>query len=138
MSVTDTEGQSVRLSDFRGRQRVVLVFYPGDNTPGCTAQLCSFRDDWNQFQAKQTVIFGVNPANAKRHQQFREKYRFPFPLLVDSGGKLAAAFGCRGFFGIIKRTVYILDKQGRVIYAQRGNPSPSNLLAALQNAQDAS
>ena len=136
--MTDADEQTVRLSDFRGKQRVVLIFYPGDNTPVCTAQLCAFREGWEQFQAEETAIFGVNPANAQRHRQFAEKHKFPFPLLVDSGGKLAAAFGCRAIFGIIRRTVYAIDKRGRVIYAQRGNPAPSKILAALQNAQDAS
>ncbi len=138
ISVMDADGQAVRLSDFRGKQRVVLVFYPSDNTPICTAQLCAFRDDWNAFEKEHTAVFGVNPANAQRHRQFADKHKFPFPLLVDSGGKLAAAFGCRALFGIIRRTVYAIDKHGRVIYAKRGNPAPGEILAALQNVQDAS
>ena len=137
ISMTDSNGQTVRLSDFRGRQRVVLVFYPGDNTPVCTAQLCAFRDDWSRFEAQQTTVFGVNPANEARHKQFAAKHKFPFPLLVDIGGKMAQAFGCRGLFGMIKRTVYAIDKQGRVVYARRGNPQPSEILAVLQNVQDA-
>jgi thioredoxin-dependent peroxiredoxin len=135
-AATDAHGRTVRLSDFRGKKRIVLVFYPGDSTPVCTAQLCRFRDEWNGFQAQETVVLGVNPWSAAKHRQFAEKYRFPFPLLVDAGGKLAAAFGCRALFGIIRRTVYAIDRQGRVIYAKRGNPDPAELLSILNSTQD--
>lgn len=135
--VTDTDGRAVRLSEFRGKQRVVLVFYPGDNTPVCTAQLCRFRDDWSAFEAADTIVFGVNPASAAKHRQFADKFRFSFPLLVDAGGKMAAAWGCRGWFGMIRRTVYAIDKQGCVIYARRGNPDPAEILSVLRNTQDA-
>src|SRR5437870_2604743 len=68
-----SDGTTVCLSAFQGKKRVVLVFYPADNTPVCTAQLCALRDDWAQFQAEETVVYGVNPANAEKHARFTAK-----------------------------------------------------------------
>ncbi len=129
-------GDAVSLADLRGKKQVVLVFYPGDNTPVCTTQLCELRDDWVALQAEDTVVFGVNPASAEKHAEFAAKYRYPFPLLVDTGSRIAAAYGCSAFFGwMIRRTVYAIDKRGRVVFAQRGRPTVAAILAALHTAQ---
>lgn len=134
-AVTDS-GETVRLSEWRGQKRVALVFYPGDNTPLCTAQLCALRDEWPHFDANHAVIFGVNPASQQRHHQFADRHHFPFPLIADARGKIAAAFGCRGLFGMIRRTVYVVDRQGRIAFAQRGNPSPAEIMKALNAIDD--
>ncbi len=131
-----SDGSTLSLSDLRGRERVVLVFYPGDNTPVCTAQLCAFRDDWSRFQAQNTRVYGVNPAGQGKHAGFVAKHQFPFPLLVDAGGQIAAAYGCRLLFGLIRRTVVLIDRQGKVAYIQRGNPAPQELLNVLAALQD--
>lgn len=135
-TATTGDGRTVRLSDLRGRQRALLVFYPGDNTPVCTAQLCALRDDWSALQAEEVAIYGVNPANADKHARFAAKHQFPFPLIVDAQNQIAAAYGCRGLFGLVKRTVYILDRQGRVAFARRGNPPPAELLRVLHSLRD--
>ena len=80
-SLPDESGRAVRLAALRGHN-VVLVFYPGDDTPGCTKQLCQFRDDWKEAQTRGAMVFGVNPQSARNHGAFRRKYSFPFPLLV--------------------------------------------------------
>jgi peroxiredoxin Q/BCP len=128
-------GETVHLADLRGRQRVVLVFYPGDDTPVCTQQLCELRDDWSALQSADTVVFGVNPASEARHARFAAKHRLPFPLLADVGSRIATAYGCSALFGLfIRRTVYVIDKNGRVIFAQRGKPAVAAIRAALQKA----
>ncbi len=128
-------GAAIRLADLRGKQRVVLVFYPGDDTPVCTRQLCELRDDWAGLQSTDTVVFGVNPASEARHAQFAAKYQLPFPLLADTGSRIAAAYGCSTLFGLlIRRTVYVIDKRGRVIFAQRGKPAVAVIRAALHAA----
>ena len=129
--VRSSDGGDVALAAFRGTKNVVLVFYPGDNTPVCTAQLCSFRDSWNSLQSADTVVFGVNPASESKHAGFAEKHKFPFPLLVDSGSEIAAQYGCRALFGIVKRAVYVIDKAGKIAYARRGNPSPQEVLQSV-------
>jgi len=123
------DGGSVSLSKLRGNN-VVLVFYPGDDTPVCRKQLCEFRDQWAQARQRNTQVFGVNPASAGSHFKFQEKYHLPFPLLVDAGQKVAALYHANGLF--VKRTVYLIGPDGVVRYAQRGKPGPSEVLAAAQ------
>lgn len=126
-SLQDDSGKTVTLSGLRGKN-VVLVFYPGDDTPGCTRQLCEFRDQWSSVRQKGVEVFGVNPQGAARHLRFRQKYQFPFPLLVDTGRQTAKAYNASGL--IVKRTVYLIGPDGTIRFAQRGMPKPSEVLAA--------
>lgn len=123
----DQDGKSVSLSKLRGRN-VVLVFYPGDDTPVCRKQLCEFRDQWEQARRQNVQVFGVNPAGAASHLKFQEKYRFPFPLLVDAGQRVAGLYHANGLF--VKRTVYLIGPDGVIRYAKRGKPDPAEVLAA--------
>jgi thioredoxin-dependent peroxiredoxin len=123
------DGGAVRLSSLRGKN-VVLVFYPGDDTPVCRKQLCEFRDQWAEARKRNTEVFGVNPASAGSHAKFQEKYHLPFPLLVDAGQKVAALYHASGIF--IKRTVYLIGPDGAIRYAQRGKPDPREVLAAAR------
>lgn len=122
-------GERVALSKLRGRN-VVLVFYPGDDTPGCTKQLCQFRDDWSEARKRGVEIFGVNPQSAQKHQKFRRKFNFPFPLLVDEGQRVAELYHCNGL--IVKRTVYLIGPDGRILFARRGMPKPAEVLASAK------
>ena len=114
------------LQDFRGRN-VVLVFYPADNTSVCTKQLCEFRDNWAAVTAKNAVVFGVNPA--RRHDVFRERHKFPFPLLYDKGQVVAKLYQAAGSL-VPKRTVYLIGPDGVIRYSKRGKPAPQEVLAA--------
>ena len=87
----DDSGKRVVLHALRPKN-VVLVFYPGDNTPVCRAQLCEFRDRWEQAKMRNTMVYGVNPAKAESHAGFREKNKLPFPLLVDAGQKVGGLY----------------------------------------------
>jgi peroxiredoxin Q/BCP len=121
------DGGSVSLAKLRGKN-VVLVFYPGDDTPVCRKQLCEFRDQWSEARKRNAQVFGVNPAGAQSHAKFQEKYHLPFPLLVDAGQKVAALYHANGLF--IKRTVYLIGPDGTIRYARRGKPDPAEVLAA--------
>ncbi len=127
-SVPDQDGSRVTLSAFRGKN-VVLVFYPADDTSVCTKQLCEFRDRWTDVKAKNAVVFGVNPARSRAHQKFREKYSFPFPLLIDKDQKIAKSYQADGWM-VPRRTVYLIGPDGIVRYARRGKPLPEEVLAA--------
>jgi len=129
-SATDQAGNPVSLSQFRGKKNVVLVFYPGDDTPGCTKQLCAVRDDFIQFQQKDVAVFGVNPQNAESHERFVQKYDFPFPLLVDQDKDMIMKYGAKGK-AWTQRTVYGIDKQGVIVFAERGMPSTETILAVF-------
>jgi len=126
-AVTDS-GETIRSAALRGHS-FVLVFYPGDDTPGCTKQLCEMRDNWSTIQSHGVQVFGVNPAGREKHKRFRDKYRFPFPLLVDEGQKIAERYHANGLW--VKRTVYLIDGTGVIRFARRGMPKPSEVLLAV-------
>jgi peroxiredoxin Q/BCP len=121
----DETGATVTLSQLRGHN-VVLVFYPGDDTPVCTTQLCEFRDQWPEARKRNTLVFGVNPAGAVSHERFRSKYKLPFPILIDRGRRIASLYRASGL--IIKRTVYLVGPDGAIRYSMRGKPQVGAVL----------
>jgi len=127
-TLPDESGKLVTLSKLRPHP-VVLVFYPGDDTPGCTRQLCEFRDQWKHVRDRGVEVFGVNPQSAAKHRRFRDKFHFPFPLLVDAGQKVCALYHTNG--PIVKRTVYLIGADGRIGFSRRGKPAPEDVLKAL-------
>ena len=139
-SVADTSGNIVTLSSLKGK-RVVLYFYPRDNTPGCTKEACGFRDNYAQFQAKNTLIFGVSTDDAKSHQKFTEKFDLPFPLLCDVDAQVATAYESYGkkqmmgkeYMGIFRNT-FVIDAEGKIekIYlAVKAELHPAEFLANI-------
>jgi thioredoxin-dependent peroxiredoxin len=122
-------GKMVRLSELR-RKNVILVFYPGDDTLICRKQLCEFRDAWPDMRGHNVLVFGVNPQSAESHREFRERNKFPFPLLVDESQRVAALYNSDG--GMVNRTVYLIGPSGLIRYARRGMPKPEEVLAAAQ------
>lgn len=115
------EKVKTRLADFRGKP-VVLYFYPKDDTPGCTTEACSFRDDYSAFTKKDIVILGVSPDTSKSHKKFKEKYGLPFPLLADTGHKVCELYGVWGrkqmmgkeYDGVF-RTTFVIDREGKIV-----------------------
>jgi len=128
-TLPDQAGRTVHLADMRGHN-VVLVFYPGDDTTVCRRQLCEFRDSWASACERNTMVFGVNPQSDGSHRRFVERYAFPFPLLVDSGRRVASEYRAGG--PIVRRTVYLIDPDGIIRYARRGKPAVSEVLAAAR------
>jgi len=94
-SMSDADGNTVSLSGLKG-QRVVMFFYPRDNTPGCTKEACAFRDAYDGLQEKDVVVLGVSTDSAKSHTKFATKHDLPFPLLVDEDGAVGTKYGCYG------------------------------------------
>jgi peroxiredoxin Q/BCP len=127
-TLPDQDGNPVHLRSLRGKN-VVLIFYPGDETPVCRKQLCEFRDQTQVWQRKNTVVFGVNPSGAKSHAGFRDNNRLGFSLLVDEGSRVADAYRCKGLLWTT-RTVYLIGPDGRIRFAKRGKPDPSEVLGA--------
>ncbi len=113
-------GERVRLRDLRGK-RVVLYFYPKDDTPGCTTEACSFRDAWSELQRRGTVVLGVSKDSPKSHVRFKEKYALPFTLLSDEDHAVADAYGVWGpktFMGRqyegMDRATFLIGPDGRI------------------------
>ncbi len=127
-----TGGKQVKLSDYKG-QNLIIVFYPKDQTPGCTRQLCALRDDLEQFKNLNTAVIASNPASLESHERFVEKQNYNFPILVDANKKMAEAYHALKEGGGIERTVYIVDKNGNIGYAKRGLPPDSELEEAIKN-----
>jgi peroxiredoxin Q/BCP len=138
-AVTD-EGKPVKLSDYRGK-RVVLYFYPKDDTPGCTTQACAFRDNYPAIEEKNAVVLGVSPDDEKSHVRFKSKFDLPFTLLVDSEHQIADAYGTWGektnygktYMGII-RSNFVIDENGKILktmYNIKADKSAEESLAAL-------
>lgn len=110
----DSDGNTVSLSDFAGKT-VVLYFYPKDDTPGCTKQAQSFRDNYTEYQGKEMVVLGVSTDDEASHKLFKEKYGLPFQLLADSDGTITKAYDVDGG-GYAKRVTYIIDGSGKITH----------------------
>ncbi|MBA9079757.1 thioredoxin-dependent thiol peroxidase [Rufibacter quisquiliarum] len=116
----DQDGNTVKLSDFKGK-KVVLYFYPKDDTPGCTAQACSLRDNYEALLAKGFVVLGVSVDDEKKHRKFIDKYNLPFPLLADTEKDIVEKYGVwqeksmygRKYMGTLRYT-FVVDEEGRI------------------------
>ena len=137
-TLTD-EGTEVRLSDYRG-QRVLLYFYPKDDTPGCTRQACGFRDNYPAIEEKNAIVLGISPDNVAAHQAFKTKFDLPFTLLVDEGHQIAELYGTWGersmygnkFMGII-RSHFLIDEEGKLVDVQYKISPKNSVKQALKS-----
>jgi len=120
-SLKNQDGESVKLSDFKGKKNVVVYFYPKAMTPGCTNQACGIRDEVDEFASLDTVVLGLSPDPVSRLQKFREKHGLNFDLLSDEDHAIADKYGVWGlkkfmgkeYMGIL-RTTFLIDKEGRL------------------------
>jgi peroxiredoxin Q/BCP len=112
-SLTDQDGKTVSLTDFRGRNNVVVYFYPKDDTAGCTKEACTFRDQCAAFTEMGAVVLGISSDSQASHKSFAEKYQLPFRLLSDHGSSVRKAFGVPNTLGLLPgRVTFVIDKQG--------------------------
>ena len=130
-TTTDDEGNTVSLSDFQGKV-VVLYFYPKDDTPGCTKQAQSFRDNYAEYQGKELVVLGVSMDDQASHKKFKEKYGLPFTLLVDSDGSITKAYDVDGG-GYAKRITYIIDGEGNITHVDANVNTSTHAQDVLAN-----
>ena len=137
-SLTSDSGQMVRLSDLRGR-RVVIYFYPKDDTSGCTTQACGFRDAYPTIEEKNALVLGISPDDEKSHRKFKTKYDLPFTLLVDAEHTVAEAYGVwqeksmygKKYMGIV-RSHFVVDEAGRLADVQIKISPTDSVELALQ------
>ena len=139
-TLPDGDGSDWTLSDHRGKP-VVLLFYPGDNTPVCTAQLCSVRDHWSEYQATGAEVVGISTDSVESHSGFAEKNQLPLRLLSDADGKVSAAYDMKSWLpGRSARGVVVIDKEGKIAYhkvqaVSLFKPSDADVLAAIKTAE---
>jgi thioredoxin-dependent peroxiredoxin len=119
-TTTDANGQPIKLKNFRG-EKLVLYFYPKDDTPGCTREACSFRDAFAEFRKRGIKVFGISPDNETSHKKFTDKFQLPFTLLADTDHAIADAYGTYGqkkFMGRtymgVNRTTFLIDEKGKI------------------------
>ncbi|QMU28817.1 peroxiredoxin [Adhaeribacter radiodurans] len=133
----NSQGESFSLSDLQNKKNVVLYFYPKNDTRGCTAEACSFRDQFEIFQEHGAEVIGVSSDDLASHQKFSTKYQLPFTLLSDPAGKVAKMYGVPKTLGLIPgRATFVIDKSGTIQYAFNSQLKPlehvHNALRILQ------
>ena len=129
-TVKDTNGKTVSLSDFAGKT-VVMYFYPKDDTPGCTKEAQSFRDNYAEYQGKDMVVLGVSMDDEASHKAFTEKYGLPFQLLADVDGAITKAYDVEGG-GYSKRVTYIIDAEGNISHVDQNVKTGSHAQDILE------
>jgi len=141
-SLPASDGSTVSLNDYLGKKRIVLYFYPKDDTPGCTKEACSFRDWRKEIEKHDAVVFGLSSDSLKSHEKFVNKYQLNFPLLSDVDHQVAEAYGAWGekamygkkYFGMIRKT-FIIGKDGKILYANhkvQADGHAEEILAVLE------
>lgn len=130
-ALPDEHGAVVKLSDYRGK-RVVVYFYPKDDTPGCTTQACSFRDAYPQIEERNAIVLGISPDSGESHQAFKTKFNLPFTLLVDANHSVADAYGAwNEAMNWPMRSQFVVDEQGNLADVRVGVKAAESLQYAL-------
>lgn len=139
-ALPDGSGNDWRLADHRG-QVVVLLFYPGDETPVCTRQMCSVRDRWEDYQTTGAEVVGISTDSIESHRKFAERHELPLRLLSDAGGKVSALYGAKSIIpGRTARSVFVIDAEGKLRYQDVRpvgllKPKDDVILSAIREAQ---
>jgi peroxiredoxin Q/BCP len=128
-----TQGQ-VNLSDYIGKQPIVLIFYPKDETPGCTKQLCAVSESKQQYGNYNAAVFGINPGTLAEHRAFAQKQGYEFPIVTDDNETIRKAYGVGKILGLFaqQRFVYIIDINGDIVFAEKGNRPTAEILEVLK------
>ncbi|CAN5443942.1 peroxiredoxin [soil metagenome] len=140
-TLPDTNNAPWQLSAKRGKT-VVLLFYPGDNTPVCTTQMCSLRDNWPEYQSTGAEIVGISTDSIEKHRQFIQQHRLPLRLLADAGGEVSKLYGAKSWLpGRAARAVVVIDKDGVIRYHKVQplsvfRPKDDEIIEAIKKAED--
>ena len=140
-TLNDGDNRSWRLGDQRGKV-VVLLFYPGDETPICTRQMCSVRDRWEDYAATAAEVVGISTDSVESHKKFAEHHELPLRLLSDANGEVAKLYGAQSLIpGKVARSVFVIDAQGKITYRDVRplglfKPKDDATIAAIHNAQN--
>jgi peroxiredoxin Q/BCP len=135
-ALVNQQGTLVRLSQYRGNRSVVIYFYPKDDTSGCTIESCGFRDDFEKFEAAGAEVIGISDDSTDSHLKFAAKYKLPFTLLSDKGGRVRKLYGVKKTLGVIPgRVTFVIDRDGivRLVFSSQSKPAKhvAEALAAL-------
>lgn len=135
-TLQDQNGQTFDISSVLGKQPLIIYFYPKDETGGCTAEACSFRDSYEQFTSRGAKVIGISGDNVASHKKFAEHHRLPFTLLADEGNKVRKQFGVPKKLFIPGRVTYVVDRQGVITYVFNNlMDGPKHVTEALEALQ---
>lgn len=131
-----TQGR-IRLEDYLHKQPIVLIFYPKDETPICTKQLCAVRDSAKHYADYNALVLGINPGTLEEHDRFAKKFRYDFPLVTDVDESIRKQYEVGKIFGLFgqQRVVYAIGKDGRIRYAEKGNRPTGEILTVLERCK---
>ncbi|MBM4304161.1 MAG: peroxiredoxin [Deltaproteobacteria bacterium] len=117
-NLIQSDGSQFHLSEACKQRPVVLVFYPGDFTPVCTAQLCEYQDNFDEFKKWDVQLLGLSKDSSEKHQKFSKKYQFSFPLVTDSGNQVAKSYGCSSqwMLGLVSRAICVVGREQKLLY----------------------
>lgn len=138
-TLKDGNGEEWTLSNYKGRT-VVLMFYPGDDTPVCTKEMCSVRDHWSEYQATGAEVVGISTNSVESHEKFSGKYSLPLKLLADVNGEVRDKYGANSLLpGRTARAEFVIDKDGKLVYQKVRpiglfRPADSDILEAIRKA----
>ncbi|WP_442601373.1 peroxiredoxin [Paenibacillus sp. KN14-4R] len=122
----------IQLADYLGQRPIVLIFYPMDNTPGCTKQLCAVRDSKSLYAKYDALVIGINPASVESHHGFADKHQYDFPIVSDSNESIRKLYGInKVLFLMQQRVVIVIGKSGNIIFAEKGLRSTEEIIEAL-------
>lgn len=130
----DQAGEIFRSGKHRGKRPLVVFFYPKDHTPGCTKEVCAFRDQYEDFTDAGVVVVGISADSAASHKRFAEKHRLPFPLLADKGNQVRQQFGVKGhFLNLLPgRETFVFDRDGKLVMRYHHAGAGGHISAALK------
>ncbi|MBS1995460.1 MAG: peroxiredoxin [Cyanobacteria bacterium SZAS LIN-2] len=122
-ALPDSDGKTVKLSDFKGQKVLVVYFYPKDETSVCTKESCTFRDRYEALKSAGAEVIGISSDTSESHKKFAEHHKLPFILLADEGGKVRKEWGVKGLLGVPGRTTFVVDKEGiiRLVFSDKLN-----------------
>ncbi|ULL14636.1 peroxiredoxin [Paenibacillus sp. H1-7] len=124
----------IRLNDYLGKQPIVLIFYPKDETPICTKQLCAVRDSKAEYAKYDALVLGINPASVEEHRKFSQKFMYDFPLVSDHEERIRQLYDVGKVFLLgQQRVVYVIASDGTIVYAKKGNRPTSEIMAVLEH-----
>ena len=133
-SLTAHPQGEISLDDYIGKKNVILAFYPKDDTPGCTKEMCTFSDDLEKFNSEGTQVLGISCDDALSHEKFAGKYQLKLPLLADADGSTGRAYGAiAGDRKMAERMLFVIDKAGTIKHIHHGMPSNEELLSIVKN-----
>jgi len=138
-TLRDGNGEDWALSNYKGRT-IVLMFYPGDDTPVCTKEMCSVRDHWSEYQASGAEVVGISTDSVESHDKFTSKYDLPLRLLSDKDGEVRDKYGANSLLpGRTARAEFVIDKEGKLVYQKVRpiglfRPADSDILEAIRKA----